>query len=80
MKTLNISYFKAHMSQELRAVRNGEKLVIKDRNTPIADVVPHTGEPVLPVRLPLRKLSHRFLSFKVQKDPVAVLMEERGNR
>ena len=80
MKTMNISYFKAHLSQELNAVRNGEIIVIKDRNTPVADVVPHTAMPPLPVRLPLRKLSLRSLSFTVRKDPVAVLMEERGNR
>ena len=80
VKTMNISYFKAHLSQSLSAVRNGEKIIIQDRNTPVADVVPHTAEPALPVRLPLRKLSLRSLSFTVEKDPVAVLMEERGNR
>ena len=80
MKTINISYFKAHLSQELNKVRNGGKITIKDRNTPVADVIPHTTEPILPVRLPLREFSLKSLSFTVQKDPVAVLMDERGTR
>ena len=77
MKTINISYFKAHISQELRAVRNGEKLIIKDRDTPVADVVPHTQEPILTVSSPTKKLHFRSLGFKVQKDPLYILMEDR---
>jgi antitoxin (DNA-binding transcriptional repressor) of toxin-antitoxin stability system len=80
MKTMNISYFKAHISQELRAVRNGETLIIKDRDIPVADVVPHTEEPVLTVRSPTKKLSFQTLSFNVQKDPLSFLREDRGKR
>ena len=77
MKTINISYFKAHISQELRAVRNGEKLIIKDRDIPVADVVPHNEEPVLTVRSPIKKLFFKSLGFSVQKDPLSILMEDR---
>ena len=41
VNTSNISYFKAHLSQELRAVRNGERIIILDRDIPVAEVMPY---------------------------------------
>lgn len=40
MKTANVSYFRTHLSKLLDAVRNGETIEIRDRNTPIARLVP----------------------------------------
>ncbi len=80
MKTCNISYFKAHISRELREVRTGEHIVILDRDIPVADVVPHRREAVLPVRSPTAELAIRRLDIRVKKDPLAVLQEERGKR
>ncbi len=39
MKTMTISYFKAHISEQLRRVRKGARIVISDRDTPVAEVV-----------------------------------------
>lgn len=80
MKTRNISYFKTHISQELKSVRSGESIIIVDRDIPVAEVTPFSEKPALPVRLPVKKLSFRNLSFTVIKDPLEMLMEERGNR
>ena len=81
MKTTNISQFKAHISQELRAVRAGERIVIMDRDIPVAEVVPYRATaPELTVRLPVGELAFRDLKIRVERDPVELLMEERGKR
>jgi len=80
MKTSNISYFKTHISQELRAVRAGEHIIIMDRYTPVAEVIPHREKSMLSVRLPKAKLALRRLSFTVETDPIDTLMEERAKR
>jgi antitoxin (DNA-binding transcriptional repressor) of toxin-antitoxin stability system len=80
VKTLNISYFKTHISQELRSVRDGERIIIMDRDIPVAEVIPHREESKLRVRQPTSKLSLRTLSFEVDTDPLEVLMEDRGKR
>ena len=38
---VKIADFKAHLSEHLRAVRSGGEIVIKDRETPVARVVPY---------------------------------------
>lgn len=40
MKTVNIGALKNNLSSYLREVRNGEEVVVKDRNKPIARIVP----------------------------------------
>lgn len=40
MKHVGIADLEAHLSEHLRSVRDGEELVIMDRRTPIARVVP----------------------------------------
>jgi prevent-host-death family protein len=40
MKETNVSGLKAHLSEYLTAVRNGETVVVHDRRTPIARLVP----------------------------------------
>ena len=80
MKTTNISYFKAHISQELRSVRSGEHIIIMDRDIPVAEVTPYAEKPNLPVRLPKKKMTFRSLGFTVEKDPLEILMEDRGKR
>lgn len=82
MKTVTISYFKAHISEELRKVRKGARIVISDRDTPIAEVVPYRTEPVtLSVRQPrLTPFVVPRPSFKIDHDPVEYLMEDRQKR
>ena len=44
MKQVMISELKAHLSEVLRAVKAGETYIIKDRNVPVAQVVPYVEE------------------------------------
>ena len=81
MRTTNISYFKAHISEELRRIRAGERVVILDRDIPVAEVVPYReGEKKLRIRLPRHRLSCPKSSVSVKKDPLQYLMEERMKR
>jgi prevent-host-death family protein len=82
IKTIKISYFKAHISEELRKVRKGARIVISDRDTPIAEVVPYRIEPVtLSVRQPsLTPFVAPRPSFKIDHDPVEYLAEDRQTR
>ena len=49
MKRVLISELKARLSEHLRAVQGGEPLVVMDRKTPIARIVPFSeqNEPVV---------------------------------
>ncbi len=40
MKTVNISDLKAHLSAHIQLVRDGEEVVVCDRNQPVARIVP----------------------------------------
>lgn len=40
MKTINVAELKAHLSQYLRRAQKGERIVVMDRQTPIAELVP----------------------------------------
>jgi prevent-host-death family protein len=82
VKTITISYFKAHISEQLRKVRKGARIVISDRDTPIAEVVPfRTAPELLRVRQPQ---ASPFLAprptLKIHHDPLEYLMEEREKR
>lgn len=81
MKTINISQLKAHISEELRSVRRGERLVVLDRDIPIAQVIPYEAPgPTLVARAPKRLIEYRKLGISVAVDPLAVLMTERVSR
>jgi prevent-host-death family protein len=40
MRTVNISVLKAHLSAHIEMVRNGEEVLVCDRNKPVARIVP----------------------------------------
>jgi prevent-host-death family protein len=40
MKTVNISDLKARLSAHIQLVRDGEEVLVCDRNTPVARIVP----------------------------------------
>jgi prevent-host-death family protein len=40
MRTVNVAKLKNQLSAYLRYVRKGEQVLIKDRNTPVAKIVP----------------------------------------
>ena len=45
MTEVKIAELKSQLSQYLRLVRNGTEVVIKDRDTPIARIVPYDDRP-----------------------------------
>lgn len=85
MNTVKIADLKSHLSEHLRQVRRGHTLIILDRKTPIARVVPYsddTQEGLLQVRQPLPqspKLHQIPLPppLRLRKDIVQWLLEER---
>ncbi len=84
MKKVRIAELKARLSEHLRAVRRGQEVIVFDRDTPIARIVPYrAGRPKLVVR-PARGT---FADFKLLAPPpafpvdiVAELLEQRKDR
>jgi prevent-host-death family protein len=52
MKQVRIAELKARLSKYLRAVRRGETIVVLDRETPVAQIVPIRDHPALRIRRP----------------------------
>jgi len=85
MKEANVSELKAHLSAYLAAVRHGETIVVRDRRTPIARLVPFDegandlsiSEPAQPTRT-LRPLAAPRLRRRV--DVVRLLRDSRDQR
>ena len=46
MKTVRIGDLKNHLSAHLRDVRNGEEILVRDRNEPVARIVPYVPESI----------------------------------
>jgi prevent-host-death family protein len=44
MKAINIAELKNNLSLYLRKVRTGEEIVVRDRNVPVARIIPWYGE------------------------------------
>jgi prevent-host-death family protein len=82
VKTITISHFKAHISEELWKVRKGARIIISDRTTPIAEVVPFRMAPaLLSVRQPqVTPFLVPRPSFKIAHDPLEYLLEDREKR
>ena len=40
MKTVNIGKLKDHLSAYLQEVRNGEEVIVRDRDVPVARIIP----------------------------------------
>lgn len=81
MKTATISDFKAHISENLRAVRAGQRILIMDRSTAIAEVSPVSQRP-RPTELQPRT---RFRIpeapiLNVKSDANELLAQEREDR
>lgn len=86
MKSVGVAELKGNLSKHLRAVRRGHPLVVLDRNTPVAQLIPcPEGESALPVRRPAEGASkpNRLRwpgPLKLRHDPVTVLLEDRQGR
>lgn len=46
MKAINVSEFKAHLSKYLRMASRGARIVVKDRDEPVAQLGPPEAEPL----------------------------------
>lgn len=85
MKTAKVSELKARLSAYLAAVRRGETVVVCDRNTPIARLIPYqdhrdgftVGQPARPTS-DLEKV--RPVKLKRPVDVVDLLRESRDQR
>jgi prevent-host-death family protein len=86
MKSVGVAELKGNLSKHLRAVRRGHPLVVLDRNTPVAQIIPYPqGEVALSVRRPaegaVKPSRLRWPGpLKLRHDPVALLLEDRQDR
>jgi prevent-host-death family protein len=92
MQTVNIAELKNNLSAYLEQVKNGEELIVKDRNRPVARLVPLAAGEDLDaeesalvaaglMRLPVKEKSDDFLTLpapRVAMDDIqAVIRAER---
>lgn len=82
MKPVGVAELKARLSEYLRAVRKGRDVVVMDRDTPIARLVPYAARGTLVVREPV--VAYRTLGdvplpppAHLAIDPVELLLEDR---
>ena len=48
MTSINIREFTHNLSKYLKKVKNGENIILMERNVPIADIIPHNENLPLP--------------------------------
>jgi antitoxin (DNA-binding transcriptional repressor) of toxin-antitoxin stability system len=80
MRQSSVSYLKAHLSAELKAVQAGETVVVMDRDHPIARLVPIENEKSREVREPLRAFGFQRLTPLIAGGSLEALLEDRGRR
>lgn len=80
MKMMNISRFKRNISAELKAVSEGERLVILNRDQPMAEVIPYEDKSGLLIREPKSPLEFPKVNIVIDSDPLTYLMEDREDR
>ena len=83
MKSVGVAELKSRLSEYLRRVRRGQTIVVLDRQTPIARLVPYeSGPEKLRIRPPIGKYGsiHRVPlppPLPLSRDIVEYLLEER---
>lgn len=85
MKTAKVSDLKAHLSAYLAEVRNGETVIVCDRKTPVARLVPYEddadGFTIEPPRRPASDIEKvRGVALKRRTDVLGLLRESRDQR
>jgi antitoxin (DNA-binding transcriptional repressor) of toxin-antitoxin stability system len=80
MKRSSISYLKAHLSAELKAVQAGETVVVMDRDHPVARLVPLAESGGIEVREPLRSFGFQRPTSLVSGGSLEALLEDRERR
>lgn len=57
MKTVNIRELTHHFASYLKVVKRGERIVVMERSSPVADLVPHNDNLTSPVwKRPIQKI------------------------
>jgi prevent-host-death family protein len=86
MDAVRIAELKARLSEYLRRVRRGRALIVTDRETPIAQIIPYqAGAAALTVRQPMPD-APRLAAIRmppplaIKADVVQLLAKERGDR
>ena len=80
MKHSSVSYLKAHLSAELKAVQAGETVVVMDRDHPVARLVPLEEENGIEVREPLQAFAFERPAPLMSSGSLEPLFEDRGRR
>jgi len=84
MKRVGIAELKAGLSGYLAEVRRGERLVVCDRTTPVAWLVPYGGEEetvvVPPQSPPIAAKRIKAVKLRRRVDVVALLRDSRDQR
>lgn len=79
---VGIAELKAHLSEYVKRVRAGERIVVCDRETPVAELSPLKQD--LPIRLATRPASEllqlKGVRPRVPVDVVALIREDRDQR
>ena len=77
MKRSSVSYLKAHLGAELKAVQAGETVVVTDRGHPVARLVPLAGSGGIEVREPLRPFGFQRPAPLASGGSLEALLEDR---
>lgn len=83
-KIVRVAELKAHLSAYLRAAQRGRSVIVCDRDTPLARLVPIEAEPALLIRPPsadYASLQDVPLPPRLRSavDAVALLLQDRGS-
>lgn len=81
MTTVRIAELKSRLSEHLRSVRKGRTLIVLDRDTPVARIVPYAAE-TMEVRRATRQLRDLRLPPRpaAHTDSLAILLDDRRRR
>ncbi|MFT3913879.1 MAG: type II toxin-antitoxin system prevent-host-death family antitoxin [Anaeromyxobacteraceae bacterium] len=86
MKKVGIADLKAHLSSHLREVKQGEVLLVMERTTPVAQVVPAGPPSGIVIRPALRPFSEakkrlrRLDPLDLPVSSLALVLEDRNKR
>ena len=82
MTTVKIAKLKSHLSAYLRQVQKGEQLIVTDRETPIAKVIPYAATSERLQIMSAKEKPQIFKNLKVPRtskpmDSLKTLLEDR---
>ena len=80
MRNASVSFLKAHLSAELKAVQAGETVVVMDRDHPVARLVSLDYGKGSEVRKPKMSFGYEHHSPLMSGDSLAPLYEDRSRR